>query len=126
MLPSFERQCHQVNNLLLEKNLFLRECTNLKKIRYLIEKGANKNEVARDLSTCFEERFNRFDIVKNLQERKEKEEFQPIDIVYQPVKKYDEVTDCYFTDSIHEAYRTTMSQDRKKDKLEFLSVFYLQ
>ena len=48
-------------------------------------------------------------------EKKEKE-YQPIDIVYQPVKKYDEIIDCYFRDSIHKAYRTTMSQDKKKDK----------
>ena len=45
---------------------------------------------------------------------KKEEEFQPIDIVYQPVKKYDEIIDCYFRDSIHKAYRTTMSQDKKK------------
>ena len=43
-----------------------------KKFRYLIKKGPNKNEVAPDLSACVKERFNGFDIVKILQERKKK------------------------------------------------------
>lgn len=38
--------------------------------KYLIKESSNKNEVARDLSTRVEERFNGFDLVKNLQERK--------------------------------------------------------
>ena len=51
----------------------------------MIKKDPNKNVVAPDLSACAKERFNGFDIVKILQERKKKE-FLLIDIVYQAVK----------------------------------------
>lgn len=51
----------------------------------MIKKDPNKNVVAPNLSACAKERFNGFDIVKILQERKKKE-FLLIDIVYQAVK----------------------------------------
>lgn len=72
MLPLFEWQSPQVNNLLLEKNLFLGVYKLRKKFRYLIKKYPSKNEVVRDLLAYVEERFNGFDIVKNKQRRKKR------------------------------------------------------
>ena len=42
-----------------------------KKKKYLIKEISNKNVVAQDLSAFVEEWFNGFDLVKNLQERKQ-------------------------------------------------------
>ena len=56
-LNTFERQCQEINDLLLEKKLFLRVLELKKKCRYLIKKGPQKNNVQRDLSNCVEERL---------------------------------------------------------------------
>lgn len=49
----------------------------------------------------------------NKKEKRE-EEFQSNDTVYQPVKKNEEFIDCYFTDSVHKAYRATISRGKIK------------
>ena len=48
-LQSFERQCHLVNNLLFEKNLFLRVYELRKKLWYVFKKGYEKSEVIKEI-----------------------------------------------------------------------------
>ena len=69
-LNTSERQCQEINDPLVEKNLFLRVYEMRKKIKFLIRKCHTKNEVKRELSACIEERYNGFDIVRNLMEKK--------------------------------------------------------
>ena len=85
---TFETQCHVINDLLMRKNLFQRVYDFRKKFCYLVKNAPqNTNFVQRDLSACAEERFNDFDIVRNLIENEVKELFKPNDIVYRPVSK---------------------------------------
>ena len=44
---------------------------------------------------------------------KEKEGFQPIHIVYEPIGNENELVICYFTDEIHLAYRSYVSAKKK-------------
>ena len=85
------------------------------KFRYLIKNATTKNEVKRELSSCVEERFNRFQVVKNLFGKEEKRKFIPLDIVYKPIKSLDQKIECYFTDEIRLAYRALVH----KGKLRF-------
>ena len=104
-LITFERLCYQINNLLISKNLFLGVFEKKKKFRYWLKKTPTKNEVKQELSTCVEERFNGFHVVRDLFERDEKRKFYPMDIVYQPVKRLNENIECFFTNEIRLAYR---------------------
>ena len=114
-IETLERQCYMINHLLLSKNLFLRILEKRIKFRYLIKKAPTKNEVKRELSSCVEGRFNRFQVVKNLFGKEEKRKFIPLDIVYKPIKSLDQKIECYFTDEIRLAYRALVH----KGKLRF-------
>ena len=68
-LVTFEAQCHLVNDLLMSENLFLRVYELRKKFCYLIKKvPKGKNTITKELSSCVEERFNGFQLVKRLGE----------------------------------------------------------
>lgn len=70
-LPTFEGQCHLINNLLMSENLFLRVYELIKKFYYLIKKlPKDKNSIAKELSACVGERFNGFSLWKRLGENK--------------------------------------------------------
>ena len=53
---------------------------------------------------CVVERSSGFDIVKNSIKEKKRQEFKPINIVFQPLKHYKQVTNCYFSDMLHFVY----------------------
>lgn len=38
----------------------------------------------------------------------------PVDIIYKPVKKEDEINERFFSVKIHLAYRSTFSKNKKK------------
>ena len=80
-LLTFQEQCHVINDLLMNKNIFLRVHELKKEFGYLIKKvPQNKNIIQRDYSACAEERFNCFDIVRKFTENEKKELFKPSDI----------------------------------------------
>ena len=68
----------------------------------------------RDLCSSITEKFNGYEIIKHQLARKEKIEFTPINIVYEPI--YDEnvpVSRCY-TNQIHLAYRNYLRKIIKR------------
>ena len=93
-----------------------------KKIRYLTKKKIEKSEVIRELLSCAIEKFSGFKIVKKKNNEKVKIGYVPIDILYLPLKMIDETIDCYFTDSIHLAFRMSMSV-RKNKLLEHINAY---
>ena len=110
---TLQAQCHAINDLLMSKNLFLR-CTSLEKSFTTLSKKVpqNKNVAQRDLSTCVEECFKGFDIVRKLTENEVKELFKPTDIVYRPVLKLNQTINCYFSESMRNAFQAV--SDLKK------------
>ena len=44
---------------------------------------------------------------------KEKKDFEPINIIYEPVSKENELVICYFTNDIHFAYRSYINKKQK-------------
>ena len=83
------------------------------KLRYITQTNTNKKNIIREISTCIIEKFNGFNIVRIDFDQKIRQNFLPIDIIYKPVKKEDEIIDCFFTDKIWLAYRTTYNNDQK-------------
>ena len=77
-----------------------------------------KNEVTRNLSSCVLETFNGYETIRNEIVRKEKLDFCPIDIVYEPSFDENESVVCNFTDKIHIAYKSYIGQfDKGKERI---------
>ena len=94
---TFYMQCQVINDILMNKKLFLRVYKLWKKFHYLIKKVPQKKNIAqRDLLACVEERFNGFDIVRKLTENEENELYRSVSIVYKSVSKIDQIINCYF------------------------------
>ena len=93
--------------MLMEKKLFLRVYEFRTKHCYLIK----KNTAQRELSTCVEERFNGFGLVKKLAENLIRQNYKPIDIVYKSVSKINQIINCYFTISMTNAYRVVSGKN---------------
>lgn len=70
------------------------------KFRYITENSAEKKNVIRELSACIHEKFNGFNIVRIEFDQKIRQNFSPIDILYKPVKKEDQIIDCFFSDKM--------------------------
>ena len=116
-LDTFNNQCYKINEILTEKNFFLRLCEKRKKIQYLICKPpSGKNTVIRAVSSCVIDRYNGYDIVKMEQRDCIRHVFKPINIVYDPVDNPSKIIECYFTDNIRLKY----SRGKRKDTMSFL------
>ena len=83
-----ERDCLEVKKLLISKKLFLRVYELKKKLRHLIHSDSKKSNVKRNLSACIVEKFSRYDIIRTLEENKQRIDFRPIDIVYETAKPF--------------------------------------
>ena len=99
-------KCYAVNEILMKKQLFLRIYKSRNKFRFLINKlTTGKNEVITNLLPCVIQKYNGYQVVKIEKKNKQKQLFEPIDIVYEPVQNATENTECYFTFHIHVTYR---------------------
>ena len=104
----FENQCLKINQILNKNSIFeLKE-----KFRCLIKQDSERKNI-RDLSSCIIEKFNGFNIVRIEFDRKLRQKMSPIDIIYKPVKKEDEIMECFFTSQINLAHRSTFSENQK-------------
>ena len=109
----FENQCLKINQILNKNNLFLYIFELKEKSCCLIKQDSEKKNIIRDLSSCIIEKFNGFNIVRIEFERKLRQKMSPIDIIYKPVKKEDEIIECFFTSQINLAYRLTFNENQK-------------
>ena len=108
---NFENQCLKINQILNKYNLFLRVFELKQKFHCLIKQDSEKKNIIRDLSACIIEKFNGFNIVRIEFDRKIRQKMCPIDIIYKPVKKEDEIIECFFSSQMNLAYRATFSEN---------------
>ena len=94
-IQNFENQCYSVEKLSDKNRLFLRVYELKEKFRYLIKKNSEKKIVLRGLSSCVIKKFNSFNVVHVELNKKLRKPFRPIDIIYKPVKKCDDILDCF-------------------------------
>lgn len=74
-----------------------------------------KNIMQRDLSTCVEELFNGFHLVRKLTKNEMRENFKLIDIVYKPLRRVNQIIDCYFSLLMRNAY--CLTSEKKMEKM---------
>ena len=76
----------------------------------------SKNSVRRDLLAFVEERFNSFQIIRQLNQYKPNKDFKPIDIVYKPISNLKQKINCYFSTSRRNAYRVNSEQENDQNR----------
>ena len=121
-LDTFERKVHLVNDLLNEKNMFLRLYEKKSKFRYLPRKGHDKNGLQKEVSSCIEQHYNGFYVTMHMCEKNRQVKFESVDIVYEPVKRLHEIIECYFTNEINLAFIVRF-QTSKNNKLNSTTGF---
>ena len=123
-ISSFEDQCYTINHILNKNNLFLRVYEQKEKFRYITNTKNDSKKIIREISSCVKEKFNGFIIVRVDFEHKTQRSFTPIDIVYKPVKTESETIDCFFTDKIYLAFRTTFNEGEKTKHTSAFRCYY--
>ena len=123
-VSTFEDQCYTINHILNKFNLFLRVYEEKEKFRYITNTEKDKRKIIREISSCVKEKFNGFIIVRVDFDNEIQRNFSPIDIVYKPVKNQNEIINCYFTDKIYLAFRTTYSEGEKMKHTNAFRCYY--
>ena len=109
----FDNMCLDINEILVERNLFLRVYERRDKFRYLC-RASEKNETIKSISSCIRNKFNGFNVAAPYLENKIKRDLRPIDIIYEHVRNQNDVIKCYFSTDIKLAYR---GRAPKKNKM---------
>ena len=107
---NFDEMCDVINKILIEEKMFLRVYEIKDKFRYLFHEDHKKKNVLRTLSSCIREKFNGFTFADICLKTKQKTDLIPLNILYTPVKRQNDVIKCYFTDDLKNAYRATFSR----------------
>ena len=117
-LQNLENQCYFANSLLNENNLFLRVYELKDKFRYLIKQESEKEKILRELSACVVEKFNGFNIVRAAFDKKLRRLFRPVDILYAPAKKADQLVNCFLSAKLNPMFRVSCSDGSKSNKVK--------
>ena len=95
------QRCSLINEILSEHNYFLRFYERRNKFRYqLRQKLKTKNEMRKELSACAIQKFNGYELLRNHLNNGERQDFIPIDIVYEPTLDTTKPIFCFFAPSI--------------------------
>ena len=105
----FDYMCFDLNEILIEDNMFLRVYELKDKFRYLFHENIKSKHVIRRVSSCIKEKFSGFHVALPSLSKGQKKDLTPINIIYIPVKSQNEVIECFFTEDIRHAFRGTYS-----------------
>ena len=120
---NFENQCFKINTILTKYNMFLRVFELKDKFRYLFKQNSEQKKIVNEVSACVIQRFNGFNLVRLEFDHQIRRDFTPIDIIYKPVKKENEVLNCFFTDKLYLAFRATYNETTKWKRLKHTCAF---
>ena len=67
-------------------------------------KKPDEQKVVRQLSSCLIEKYNGFTVIRIEYDKKERKNFEPLDIIYKPTKRLEIEPLCYFSIDISQAY----------------------
>ena len=107
---NFENQCFKINTILTKYNMFLRVFELKDKFRYLFKQNSEQKRIVNEVSSCVIERFNGFTLVRLEFDNEIRRDFTPVDIIFKPVKKENEILNCFFSDKLHLAFRASYNE----------------
>ena len=100
----FFNMCYHINMILAKFGYFLRVYELKKKYRHLTMKKPDEQKIVRQLSSCLIEKYNGFAVIRIEYDKKERKNFEQLDIIYKPTKKLEIEPLCYFSIDISQAY----------------------
>ena len=120
---NFENQCFKINTILTKYNMFLRVFELKDKFRYLFKQNYEQKRIVNEVSSCVIERLNGFTLVRLEFDNEIRRDFNPVDIIYKPVKKENEILNCFFSDKLHLAFRASYNEITTWKKLTHSCAF---
>ena len=109
----FNNQCHEINLLLAKHGYFLRVFELKNKFRHLTLKNPKNQNIARQLSSCLNKKYNGFHIILIEYSKKLRKKFKPIDIIYKPTKLPENKIQCYYSQDKSKSYRNSCGDSEK-------------
>ena len=113
-LQEFNLICYEINEILIEHNYFLRVFEQKNKYRQILVKKPEKQNQVKQLATCLIQKYNDFQVVKTAFNKKQRRNFEPVDIIYIPTKNAQILPECYYTTNIANAYTALYSRGLKQ------------
>ena len=83
----FFNMCYQITMILAKFGFFLRVYDLKKKYRHLFMRKPDQQKIVKQLATCLIEKYNGFTVICIEYGKKERKNFEPLDIIYKPTKK---------------------------------------
>ena len=102
---NFEKTCYSTYDLLMKNSYFLRIYKLKEKFRQINHETSKNKNIIREVSSCVKQKFNGFNVVIVECDKKVRKKYLLIDIVYKPVKKVDDVIECFFSTDFYMANR---------------------
>ena len=112
-LQEFNRVCYEINEILIKYNYFLRVFEQKNKYRDLLIKQPEKENQIKQLASCINQKYNGYQVIKNSFSKRERQEFEPVDIIYIPTKNVQILPLCHYTTNISNAYTALYSEGSK-------------
>ena len=109
----FFNMCYHIAMILAKFGYFLPIYELKKKYRYLFMKKLDQQKMVKQLSSCLIEKYNGFTVIRIEHEKKERKNFEPLDIIYKPTKHLEIEPLFYFTTDISFAYSAYYSHASK-------------
>ena len=110
---NFEKTCYLANDLLMKNDYFLRIYERKEKFRQINHKTSKNKSITREVSSCVKQKFNGFNVLSIEYDKKIRKKFVSIDIIYKPVKKVDDVIECFFSTDFHLANKAAFNKGVK-------------
>ena len=103
-LQEFNNVCYKINEILMEFDFFLRAFEQKNKYRQLLVKKPEKQNQVKQLASCLIQKYNGFQVIKSLFNKRQRRTFTPVDIIYSPTKNAQILPLCFYTTNIANAY----------------------
>ena len=112
-LQEFNNVCYKINEILMEFDFFLRVFEQKNKYRQLLVKKPEKQNQVKQLASCLIQKYNGFQVIKSLFNKRQRRTFTPVDIIYSPTKNAQILPLCFYTTNIANAYTALYSEGMK-------------
>ena len=112
-LQEFQNTCYHINDLLSEKIYFLRVFEIKDKFGEIRLKNTDKTTVQKELYSCLKPKFDGYELIVVQFNRKNRQLFKSINVLYKPVKHPNNPILCFTTNDISKAYCAIISQKGK-------------
>ena len=112
-LKEFNNICYKANEILIKFDFFLRVFEQKNSYRQLLIKKTEKQNQIKQLAPCLVQKYNGFQVIKTLFNKRQRRSLSPVDIIYQPTKKAQILPLCFFSTNIANAFTALYSEGIK-------------